>query len=133
MLFRPGGQLQQFLRRSLHTMPAQDYAAAVAALNTLQSNASVVAQIRKHGRDMNAASIPETMGFVSRMGYQPSDFDKLHVIHVSGTKGKGSTSAFISSLLGQYLQSSAQAGKLQKVGLFTSPHLRFVRERIQIN
>jgi folylpolyglutamate synthase len=50
-------------------------------------------------------------------------------VHVAGTKGKGSTSSFVSSILGQYV---AQ-GKLTKTGLYTSPHLRFVRERIQIN
>lgn len=55
-------------------------------------------------------------------------------IHIAGTKGKGSTSAFISSILAQYLPSPAQTKpQLSKIGLFTSPHLRFVRERIQIN
>jgi dihydrofolate synthase/folylpolyglutamate synthase len=45
-------------------------------------------------------------------------------IHVAGTKGKGSTSAIIQSIL-------AAAGK--KVGLYTSPHLVSFRERIRIN
>lgn len=65
----------------------------------------------------------------------------MNVIHIAGTKGKGSTSAFVSSILSQYLPSSTAAAnaeglpskRLNKVGLFTSPHLRFVRERIQIN
>ena len=53
---------------------------------------------------------------------------------MAGTKGKGSTSAFISSILAQYLPSSRQTSpRLHKIGLYTSPHLRFVRERIQIN
>ena len=65
---------------------------------------------------------------------QPSDFDQLNLIHVAGTKGKGSTSAFISSVLCQYIGTPSYRSKpLQKVGLYTSPHLRFVRERIQIN
>lgn len=56
-------------------------------------------------------------------------------IHIAGTKGKGSTSAFISSILAQYLPSSPEDSscKLHKIGLYTSPHLRFVRERIQLN
>lgn len=64
-----------------------------------------------------------------------ADFDKLNPIHIAGTKGKGSTSAFISSILSQYMSTSAQAGsiRLRKIGLYTSPHLRSVRERIQIN
>ena len=53
-------------------------------------------------------------------------------IHVAGTKGKGSTSAFIASILAQYTSSEPHS-KPSKIGLYTSPHLRFVRERIQIN
>ncbi len=65
---------------------------------------------------------------------QPSDLDRLKPIHIAGTKGKGSTSALISSILSQYLGSSGDAqSKIHKIGLYTSPHLRFVRERIQIN
>ncbi|MDP3790696.1 MAG: folylpolyglutamate synthase/dihydrofolate synthase family protein [Candidatus Omnitrophota bacterium] len=45
-------------------------------------------------------------------------------IHVAGTKGKGSTAAFIYSIL-------SNAGF--KVGLYTSPHLVDFRERIRIN
>lgn len=58
----------------------------------------------------------------------------MRPIHIAGTKGKGSTSAFISSILAQYLPTSAEPEtKPTKIGLYTSPHLRFVRERIQIN
>lgn len=65
---------------------------------------------------------------------QPSDFNRLNCIHIAGTKGKGSTSAFISSILAQYLPGAAQnTPMIRKIGLYTSPHLRFVRERIQIN
>lgn len=45
-------------------------------------------------------------------------------VHISGTNGKGSTAAFLCSIL-------QQSG--YRVGLFTSPHLVDVRERIQIN
>ena len=44
-------------------------------------------------------------------------------IHVAGTKGKGSTCAFLYSIL-------KRSGK--KVGLYTSPHLVDFRERIRI-
>ena len=59
----------------------------------------------------------------------------MNTIHIAGTKGKGSTSAFISTILGQYLHPSPDQAQppLSKIGLYTSPHLRFVRERIQIN
>ena len=48
----------------------------------------------------------------------------LRLIHVAGSKGKGSTSAMLASLL-------AQAG--YRTGLFTSPHLCRVEERIQVD
>ena len=70
------------------------------------------------------------------MRCQPAEFDQLNPIHIAGTKGKGSTSSFVSSILAQYLPSKASihAERLpSSVGLYTSPHLRFVRERIQIN
>ena len=49
--------------------------------------------------------------------------DSLRCIHIAGTKGKGSTCAFISYIL-------RQTGF--KVGLYTSPHLSDFRERIRI-
>lgn len=59
----------------------------------------------------------------------------MNAIHVAGTKGKGSTSAFISYILSQYTKPDPEQSSpcLHKIGLFTSPHLRFARERIQIN
>ncbi|KAJ4990425.1 folylpolyglutamate synthase [Stagonosporopsis vannaccii] len=114
-------------------MEKRDYAAAVAALNTLQSNFAIVDAIRKSGRGMNKAAIPEMIEWCSKIGYKPSDFDKLRPVHIAGTKGKGSTSAFISSILSQYASTSNAPSKPSKIGLYTSPHLRFVRERIQID
>ena len=63
---------------------------------------------------------------------QPSDLNALNSVHIAGTKGKGSTAAFTSSILTQFIEPGSGTG-LSKVGLYTSPHLRFVRERIQIN
>src|SRR3954447_7166203 len=83
---------------------------------------------------MRCATLHERTSICILSRRQPSDFDRIKPIHVAGTKGKGSTSAFISSILAQYLPSPEQTNpKLNKIGLYTSPHLRFVRERIQIN
>ncbi|EFY86677.1 Folylpolyglutamate synthase [Metarhizium acridum CQMa 102] len=61
---------------------------------------------------------------------QPADLDRLNIVHVAGTKGKGSTCAFVDSILSQYRRSKSTPGK---TGLFISPHLIAVRERIRIN
>lgn len=50
--------------------------------------------------------------------------DSLRFIHLAGTNGKGSTAAFCESCL-------RESGS--RVGLYTSPHLVSIRERIQIN
>ena len=50
--------------------------------------------------------------------------DKLKIIHVAGTNGKGSTTAMITSML---------KGCGYKVGMYTSPFLEEFEERIQIN
>ena len=49
---------------------------------------------------------------------------RLRVIHIAGTNGKGSTAAFVASIL-------REAG--YRTGLYLSPYVRNVRERIQIN
>jgi len=61
---------------------------------------------------------------------QPADLERLNIIHIAGTKGKGSTCAFIDSILGEYRRNT---GTPKKSGLFISPHLIAVRERIRIN
>lgn len=50
--------------------------------------------------------------------------DALRIVHVAGSKGKGSTSAMLASIL-------RQAGL--RTGLFTSPHLTRFEERIQVD
>jgi dihydrofolate synthase/folylpolyglutamate synthase len=59
--------------------------------------------------------------FLDRLG-RPQD--RLRIVHVTGTKGKGSTVAFIASIL-------QAAG--YRVGKFTSPHLVDVSERMAID
>ena len=45
---------------------------AVAALNTLQSNFSIVDAVRKSGQGMNKQSIPEMIEWCRKLGYQVS-------------------------------------------------------------
>ena len=49
---------------------------------------------------------------------------QLRIVHIAGSKGKGSTSAMLAAVF----QSNGQ-----RVGLFTSPHLQCVEERIQVD
>lgn len=57
------------------------------------------------------------------VGLLKLDLDKLKIIHIAGTKGKGSTAYMLSSTL-------SRSG--YKVGLFSSPHIVDIRERIKI-
>ncbi len=50
--------------------------------------------------------------------------DKFRVVHIAGTKGKGSTVEMLSEML-------IACG--YKVGVYTSPHINDIRERIRIN
>lgn len=50
--------------------------------------------------------------------------DQLKFIHIAGTNGKGTTASFIASILSE---------TNIRTGLFTSPHLEVINERIQIN
>ncbi|KAJ3079309.1 Folylpolyglutamate synthetase, partial [Quaeritorhiza haematococci] len=56
------------------------------------------------------------------------------MIHIAGTKGKGSTSAFCESILRRckILKDDGTTRPI-KTGLYTSPHLQEVRERIRID
>jgi folylpolyglutamate synthase len=75
---------------------------------------------------MNSSSLPEMVDWLDRINYSPASLNSLNMIHVTGTKGKGSTCAFVQSLI-RTLKPE------RKVGLFTSPHLKSVGERIQVD
>lgn len=103
---------------------------AIDALNSLQTPFAIIEARRKAGIRPDAASVREMRGYLARIGYSSHDLDKLNTIHVAGTKGKGSTCAFVDSILSRYQQQNRSP---HKIGLFTSPHLIAVRERIRIN
>lgn len=74
--------------------------------------------LQKHGIKLalsNSVRLMEMLGGPHRA---------FRAVHVAGTNGKGSTSAFIASML----QASGY-----RVGLYTSPHLISFTERIRIN
>jgi len=65
--------------------------------------------------------------WLSKLGHETSG---LNVIHITGTKGKGSTAALTDSLIRARFH---RLSRSIKVGLYTSPHLITERERIRIN
>jgi len=52
--------------------------AAVAALNTLQSNFSIVDAIRKSGKGMNKQAIPEMLEWCRKIGYKVCRAEVVH-------------------------------------------------------
>ncbi|KAL2255917.1 hypothetical protein VTK26DRAFT_2483 [Humicola hyalothermophila] len=106
------------------------YNDAIDALNSLQTPYHIIEARRKAGIRPDASSIREMRAYLARIGYTSQDLDRLNIIHVAGTKGKGSTCAFVDSILSRHF---ARHQPPRKLGLFISPHLIAVRERIRIN
>ncbi|KAI0881247.1 FolC bifunctional protein [Annulohypoxylon maeteangense] len=77
----------------------------------------------------NENAIPEMLAYAEIAHLTQPALAQIHYIHVAGTKGKGSICAYLTSIL----TSPPAAPVAGKVGTYTSPHLRSVRERIQIN
>ncbi|RBQ78998.1 hypothetical protein FVER14953_00507 [Fusarium verticillioides] len=117
-------------RKGISTV-SRDYNEALRLLSTLYSNRQVTNLFDKSiaanassvpPKDPNALAIPEMREWLRRAGYEPKDLARLRHIHIAGTKGKGSVSAFATGMLREY----------ETVGTYTSPHLVSPRERIAI-
>ena len=97
------------------------YSRAIEDLNFLQSNTQVLALAKYKAPE---TILPLFKRQLNLAGISIEDLAKLNIIHVSGTKGKGSTCAFAESIL--------RATGL-KTGFYNSPHLIKVTERIKIS
>lgn len=87
-------------------------------INTYEQCVNYIYDIPKfHGKN----TLEDTAGLYSLVC---SDSFSPHIIHVAGTNGKGSTCAFMNQIL-------IEAG--YRVGLFISPHLVSINERIRVN
>lgn len=94
-----------------------NYATALEFLNDRVD----VERTRVRRLDMSAFKLDRMRALMKALG-DPQD--SLRFVHVAGTKGKGSTCALVAAAL-------ENCG--YTVGLYTSPHLVDLRERIQIN
>uniref|UniRef100_A0A8C9MUL9 Folylpolyglutamate synthase, mitochondrial n=1 Tax=Serinus canaria TaxID=9135 RepID=A0A8C9MUL9_SERCA len=113
----------RLLCRALSRLPWVSFQDAIRMLNTLQTNASYLEQVKRERGDPQA-QLEAMQGFLERSGLKVEDLDRLNIIHVTGTKGKGSACAFTECILRNYGL---------KTGFYSSPHLVQVRERIRIN
>ena len=93
-------------------------------LYSMQSNQTTIdlwEKDRRANKDLSTEKFGKMKECVKHIGVGDKD---LNVLHITGTKGKGSTSAFLDSILRH---------RGYRTGLFTSPHLVSVTERIRIN
>ena len=104
------------------------YEDAVDKLVSLQSISSVFANSEKESKtqhyNVRNSNVEVTRVYLERLGITPADLKSLNVIHVAGTKGKGSTCALTESIL-------RYSG--YTTGFCSSPHLMEIRERIRLN
>lgn len=102
---------------------------AICALNSLQTNAVTISKsihLRQHQKHNEVnVNLRDTEKFLERIddGSTLKAIEKLSFIHVAGSKGKGSVCTYTDAILREFNI---------KTGLFTSPHLISVTERIKI-
>ncbi|SZF05728.1 unnamed protein product [Blumeria hordei] len=106
------------------------YEDAITLLNTLQASYRSPKARQEIIPKTSSSPNDNIRACLRLLGYEISDLNKLKILHVTGTKGKGSTCAYAESILNQYRLS---LNVPLKIGLYTSPHLISVRERIRIN
>ncbi|NQV35261.1 MAG: bifunctional folylpolyglutamate synthase/dihydrofolate synthase, partial [Phycisphaeraceae bacterium] len=71
--------------------------------------------------DASTCGLTRIRALLARVG---NPHKKLRTVHIAGTKGKGSTAAMLARML---------EVNGHRVGLYTSPHVEDLRERIRVN
>jgi len=104
-------------RKTSRKKPARTYDSALKYLFS-QTNYEQMLRVR-YNRD--TFSLKRMKGLMKSLGNPQKS---IRTVHIAGTKGKGSTA----TMLARMLQACGH-----KVGLYTSPHISDIRERIQVN
>uniref|UniRef100_W8C8T9 Folylpolyglutamate synthase n=1 Tax=Ceratitis capitata TaxID=7213 RepID=W8C8T9_CERCA len=100
----------------------QQYEECVSDLNKLQSNATTI----RRSILLNNKQLPlsDMHKYMERSGLSLDELEKIPFIHVSGSKGKGSTCALTESILRAHGV---------RTGFYSSPHLLSVTERLRLD
>lgn len=101
-------------------LSSRDYQASITALNSTQLHGDSL----RRAYSARRATMEAMHIYLKRLGIYDQLATTLPTLHITGSKGKGSTCAFIESILRQ---------QGVKTVLFTSPHLVRVNERIRLN
>jgi folylpolyglutamate synthase len=96
---------------------------------TFQEAESIVLSAISSGEALEAAAAAREQTVLAMHHYLSSSrldlyISGLNVLHVTGTKGKGSTCCFIEAILQQHGM---------RTGMYTSPHLLKMNERIRVD
>jgi folylpolyglutamate synthase len=101
---------------------------AVAALYSSAHQSSTPTDIRAAAA-RRTVTCRDMRTYLQRLGFSNGQYDGItkfrRLVHITGTKGKGSTACLAEGIL-------RNAYGL-RTGMFTSPHLMDIRERIRVN
>jgi dihydrofolate synthase/folylpolyglutamate synthase len=105
------------IRRSAPAGPIRNFRAALQFLST-QTNYETMLRVGYNQTNFNLSRMNRILDAVG------NPQKKIRMAHIAGTKGKGSTCHMLAGMM----QSCGY-----RTGLYTSPHISDIRERIQIN
>ncbi|KAK9123860.1 hypothetical protein Sjap_013462 [Stephania japonica] len=100
-----------------------DYTAPSPYQEALDTLSALITKRQRADKSNNGDCFELMLDYMKILGLE-EDISRMKIIHVAGTKGKGSTCTFVESIL-------RNCGF--RTGLFTSPHLVDVRERFRLD
>lgn len=103
----------------------EDIEAYERAVADVDAHASGHGSVAVPRTDASSPTVRAVRACLCALGLDDAALGALRVVHVTGTKGKGSTAALVAAAL--------RASGVPRVGLYTSPHLRDVRERVRVD